>query len=112
LRGFKLIVDQLGDGVARVALRGELDLGHAYLFDEELRRVEAREPPTLVLDLRELSFVDSCGLARLLAVRARALRAGRRLVLVRGTEAVQRLLALTAVADLFDFVDEIPRTRV
>ena len=112
MRGFGLTVEDLPEDMVRVALRGELDLEHAYLFEEEMRRVEAREPAGLVLDLRQLGFVDSCGIARLLAVRARALRTGRRLLLVRGSAAVQRLLELTAVAGLFETVDDVPRAPV
>jgi anti-sigma B factor antagonist len=112
MRGFGLTVEDLPEDMVRVALRGELDLQHAYLFEEELRRIEARGPAGLVLDLRRLTFVDSCGLARLLAVRARALRAHRRLLLVRGSEAVQRLFALTGIAELFETVDDVPRAKV
>ena len=62
----------------------------------------------LVLDLRGLSFLDSCGLARLLAARRRARREKRRLLLVRGGKAVQRLLAITAVGEHFETVSEVP----
>jgi anti-anti-sigma factor len=61
-----------------------------------------------VLDLRGLSFLDSCGLARLLAARRRARRERRRLLLIRGGTAVQRLLALTAVGEHFETVSELP----
>ena len=75
MQGFGLIIDELGPGAVRIALHGELDLAHAYTFDEELRQVEADAPTCVVLDLRELTFLDSCGLARLLA--AAGARAGR-----------------------------------
>ena len=91
-----------------VALRGELDLEHAYTFDEEMRRVERERPHCLVLDLRGLSFLDSCGLARLLAARRRARRERRRLMLVRGSKPVQRLMAITAVGEHFEQVSEVP----
>ena len=84
MRGFGLTIEPLAGDAVRVALRGELDLEHAYTFDEELRQVEGRRPSCLVLDLRGLSFLDSCGLARLLAARRRARREKRRLLLVRG----------------------------
>ena len=84
MQGFGLMIEELDPGAVRIALRGELDLAHAYTFDEELRRVEESRPRCVVLDLRELSFLDSCGLARLLAARRRARRAGHRLLLVRG----------------------------
>src|ERR1700761_7697932 len=106
--GFGLIIEELGSGAVRIALRGELDLAHAYTFDEELRRVEEARPACVVLDLRELAFLDSCGLARLLAARRRARRLGHRLLVVRGSRAVQRLFALAAVDEAFEMVNELP----
>jgi anti-sigma B factor antagonist len=108
MRGFRLTIEPLTGGAVRVALRGELDLEHAYTFDEELRRVEARSPPCLVIDLRGLSFLDSSGIARLLAARRRARRAQRRLLLVRGGAGIQKLLAITAVGEHFEMVSEVP----
>jgi anti-sigma B factor antagonist len=108
MRGFGLTIEPLADGAVCVALRGELDLEHAYTFDEELRRVEGGRPHCLVLDLRGLSFLDSCGLARLLAARRRARRERRRLLLIRGSTPVQRLMALTAVGEHFETVSEVP----
>ena len=108
MRGFGLTIEPLAGGAVRVALRGELDLEHAYTFDEEMRGVEGTRPPCIVLDLRGLSFLDSSGLARLLAVNRRARRERRRLLLVRGPKAVQRLLAITAVGQHFETVTELP----
>jgi anti-sigma B factor antagonist len=108
MRGLGLTIEPLAGGAVRVALRGELDLEHAYTFDEELKRVESARPSCLVLDLRDLAFLDSCGLARLLAARRRAKRERRRLLLVRGGPAVSRLLAITAVGDQFEQVSDVP----
>ena len=108
MHGFGLTIEELEPGAIRIALRGELDLAHAYTFDEELRRVEESRPSCVVLDLRELSFLDSCGLARLLAARRRARRLGHRLVLVRGPKAIQRLFALSAVDEAFELVNDVP----
>jgi anti-sigma B factor antagonist len=106
LRGLALTIESLGNGDSvRIALRGELDLEHAYTFDEELKRVEALDPECICIDLRELAFLDSCGLARLVAARRRARKSGRRLVLVRGSRAVQRLFQLTAVDEAFEIVN-------
>src|SRR3954454_15688320 len=108
MQDFGLIIDELGSGAVRIALHGELDLAHAYTFDEELRQVEATRPPCIVLDLRGLRFLDSCGLARLLAARRRARRAGHRLLLVRGPAAVQRVFALTGVGESVEVVSALP----
>jgi anti-anti-sigma factor len=108
MQGFGLMIEELGPGVVQIALRGELDLAHAYTFDEELRRVEETRPTCVVLDLRGLGFLDSTGLARLLAARRRARRAGHRLLIVRGPRAIQRLFALAAVDETFEMVNEVP----
>jgi anti-sigma B factor antagonist len=108
MRGFGLTIEPLAGGAMCLALRGELDLEHAYTFDEELRRVEAGRPHCVGLDLRGPTFLDSSGLARLLAARHRARRDRRRLLLVRGSVAVQRLMAITAVRDHFETVSEVP----
>jgi anti-sigma B factor antagonist len=108
MSGFGLTIEELEPGAVRFALRGELDLAHAYTFDEELRGVELTRPALVVIDLRELTFLDSCGLARLLAARRRARRLGHRLVLVRGSAAVQRLFAMTAVDEAFEMVSDVP----
>ncbi len=108
MRGLGLTIEPLAGGAVRIALRGELDLEHAYTFDEELKRVEGARPSCLALDLRGLSFLDSCGLARLLAARRRAGRERRRLLLVRGGPAVSRLLAITAVGEQFVQVSDVP----
>ena len=113
MRGLALTIDQLDDdrGV-KIALRGELDLEHAYSFDEELRRLEEMRPPCICIDLRELTFMDSSGLARLIAARRRARRMGHRLVLVRGPAAVQRAFQLTATDESFEIINEPESLRV
>ena len=110
MQGFGLMIEELDAGAVRIALRGELDLAHAYTFDEEVRRVEESHPSCVVIDLRELHFLDSCGLARLLAARRRARSAGHRLLIVRGPKAVQRLFALAAVDEAFEMVSVLPET--
>jgi anti-anti-sigma factor len=105
MRGLALTIEQIRENAVKIVLRGELDLEHAYSFDEELKRVEALDPNCICLDLRELTFLDSTGLSRLVAARRRAMKAGRRLVLVRGPAAVQRVFQLTAVEEAFEIVN-------
>lgn len=108
MRGLALTIERLSENSVRIALRGELDLEHAYSFDEELKRVESLEPDCICVDLRELTFLDSTGLSRLVAARRRAMKAGRRLVLVRGPAAVQRVFQLTAVDEAFEILNDVP----
>ena len=106
-----ITIDSLDPDTVCVALSGELDFARAYTFDEEMRRLEAQRPGSIVLDLRTLDFLDSAGLGRVLALQRRAKRDGRRLVVVRGNRAVERLFALTALDVRLEMVSD-PRAAL
>jgi anti-anti-sigma factor len=92
--------------VAVVTLRGELDLLSTADLEPELERL-VQEPgiDVIALDLRELEFLDSSGL-RLVVLTERALsECGGRLVLVRGSQPVQRVFEITRMTERLDFVD-------
>ena len=97
-------VEQLSPGVVCVEVEGEFDLWRAYEFDHEMRRLEDDGVETVVIDPRGLTFVDSAGLARLIAANRRASKDGRRLSIVRGCRAMERLFALAALDSRFDMV--------
>jgi anti-sigma B factor antagonist len=87
-----------------IKLHGSLDLVRAYDFDDEMRRIERTAPGRVLLDLRQLEFLDTAGLSRLVALRRRCRRTGRRLVLVRGPRSVQQLFALMSLDEHFELV--------
>ena len=92
--------------VAVVALSGELDVAGATLLEQEVDRVVAdHEVRTLVLDLRELDFMDSTGLRLMVLADDRARAEDRSLRLVRGKPDVQRVFEITRMTDRLDFVD-------
>jgi anti-anti-sigma factor len=93
----QMVIEPLEEDAVRVVVTGELAGSSAYTLDTELRKVEVMQPRWLVLDLSALSFIDSAGLARLLAAHRRAKRDRRRLAVIEGTGAVRRLIALTAL---------------
>jgi anti-sigma B factor antagonist len=104
-----VVVDRLASGAAVVRLSGDFEHEYAYTLDVQLHKVEAEsESSTLVIDLRGLLFMDSAGLGRLLAARRRAAREGRRLVIVRGSRTVDRVMMLAGLQDVFETVPEIP----
>jgi anti-sigma B factor antagonist len=104
--GFRLTIQQLAPGVHRVGLSGDLALDVAYTFDAELRRLERDDPGVIVVDLRELHFMDSSGLARILAADRRARRAGRRFCVVCGGGSVRRILAFGALDHVIDCIGD------
>ena len=93
-------------GDALIALTGELDLSGTPALDEEIDRLaDARGVRRVVLDLRELEFMDSSGLRLVALAERRLTAAGRALVLVRGAETVQRVFAITRMEEHLHFVD-------
>jgi anti-sigma B factor antagonist len=95
-------------GVPRLVLSGELDLASAGELDASLKQLESSEPPILVLDLRELEFMDSTGLRSVIAADARARDRGARLVVVRAPGEVDRVFSLTRMDQHLELVDEPP----
>jgi len=94
------------NGLVHVALVGELDLSSVAKVQEELRRVEAAAPATLVVDLSKLTFLDSTGLRCIVTADERARAEGRRIVIVRGPDPVQRVFSITRLDDRLDMVDD------
>jgi anti-sigma B factor antagonist len=94
------------DGLVHVGLVGELDLSTVAKVQEELRRVEADAPPTMVVDLSKLTFLDSTGLRCIITADERARGEGRRLVIVRGPDAVQRVFSITRLEERLEMVDD------
>jgi anti-sigma B factor antagonist len=88
-----------------VELTGELDLASSAALEEELIRVIESDVDQVIVDLRELEFMDSTGLSTLVKAHQRAEESGRRFALVRGSQQVQRLLSLTGVAERLELAD-------
>jgi anti-anti-sigma factor len=101
---FEVTIEESGAAV-HVVLRGELDISTAGPLENNLERVEADAPALLVLDLSQLDFMDSTGLRILISADQRARDGGRRLVLVRGNDIVQRVLRLTGLDERLEIVD-------
>jgi anti-sigma B factor antagonist len=102
----QMVIEPLERDAICVVVKGELAGPSAYTLDTELRKVEVLQPRWMVLDLSALSFIDSAGLARLLAAHRRAKRDRRRFAVVEGTGAVRRLIALTALDQQLELFTE------
>jgi anti-anti-sigma factor len=92
-------------GTPLLAVSGELDLAAAPTLEQELARVRERGPELIIIDLRELEFMDSTGLSVLIRAHQDAQQSGYRLGIVNGSRQIRRLLTLTGVADRLIIVD-------
>ena len=59
-----------------------------------------------MVDLSKLSFLDSTGLRCIVTADERAREEGRRIVIVRGPDAVQRVFAITRLDERLEMVDD------
>jgi anti-anti-sigma factor len=97
-----------------VSLFGELDLATVDQLQHELDRLAvAGRMCELVIDLRELDFLDSTGLRLLLQLHSHCQADGCSLGLVPGGRPIQKLFAVTGTDAHFAFIappdGEVPR---
>lgn len=93
-----------------VAVSGEVDLHTAprlrAALDEAVNAAERApqtpSPPSVLVDVARVSFMDSTGLGELMAAHKALGGHGGRLVLVVSTERVARLLSLTGLTDVLE----------
>lgn len=91
-----------------LALSGELDLASAETLAAELRDAEGNGVSLIQLDLSDLAFIDSTGIAVLVAAHHRLTsgdgKPGLEVVPSRASE-VQRVMSLTGLDTELPFVD-------
>jgi anti-anti-sigma factor len=92
---------------AWIRVAGSLDLATAPQLARTLRTSQS-QARLVVLDLREVAFMDGSGVQAIVAASSRARRGGRQLLVVRGPANVDRLLALPGTADAVDIGDVGP----
>lgn len=85
---------------------GELDYGVANRLDQAFVAIGARSGDRVVLDLREVTLIDSSGLASIVAFNTRAQYERIEFVLVRPAPIVQRVFELTALDRWLTMVDD------
>ena len=101
---FDVHLSQPGTGRLEAALSGEIDLSTVAELEERLEGPLHGEPPLLVLDLRQVTFLDSSGLRLLLRLDERQRNLGGRMVLVQGGRRVARVFELTGAGERLEIV--------
>ncbi|MCD0484288.1 STAS domain-containing protein [Streptacidiphilus sp. ASG 303] len=89
-------------GTVRVAVAGDVDFDTCPVLAAELAPLAERAAATVVVDLTEVSFMDSSGLHVLLAARHRISAAGGRMRIVGAREQALFLFEVAGVTGLLD----------
>jgi anti-sigma B factor antagonist len=101
---FDCVVRQGEHGEVILQLSGELDIASVGRLDKSLSDA-LNNAESVVVDLRQVSFMDGAGLGALVSAQTRALTRGRRLALVRATSQFDVLLEVTGLGALFETLD-------
>jgi anti-anti-sigma factor len=99
--------EQSCSDAAWILVTGEVDLATSPKLCQTLRDAQ-HYGRLVVLDLREITFMDGAGARAIIDAAADARRDNCQLILVRGSARVDRLLTLTGVWDQVQIVDLDP----
>lgn len=102
------MVEKLVSGVMVLDLRGRVTLGEeTEALRERIKRLVGAGHARIVLNLGEVSYIDSVGLSTLVASYASARRDGGDLKLLHLTKRVHDLLQITRLSTVFEMYDSL-----
>ena len=94
------------DGVTVVDLSGKITLGEGgATLRDEVRKLLAKASKKIVLNLADVSYIDSSGLGELVSAYTAVKNAGGELKLLNLTSKVRDLLVITKLVTVFDVKD-------
>lgn len=88
------------DGDAHVVLIGELDTASAPLLRDKLTQLLAEEPANIVLDLASLDFIDSSGLAVIVAAHKACEAQQSKLIVLSPKLSAYRIFEITGLTEV------------
>ncbi len=105
-----LVIERLSEGTATV-LRpmGDIDMARAPAMRSAVAAAVRDRPPTLILDLSQVSYVDSSGIATLVEALQVSIRNKVRLVLVGINPRVQSAFEITRLVGLFTISETVTK---
>ncbi len=96
---------QRSNGAAVLVVTGELDLGSAGMLDDALSSAAEASVKVVIIDMRELEFIDSTGISTLVRAHRAAERAGTLFAVAGAKPQVRRLLSLTGLTEMLTIID-------
>jgi anti-sigma B factor antagonist len=102
------IVEKLMSGIIVLAMRGRITLGReTETFRSKIRELIDAGHRRLILDLGEVTYIDSVGLSTLIAGWTSMRKQGGDLKLVRLPQGVHQLLQITRLATVFEIHNNV-----
>jgi len=110
LGGFAAMRCENKDEIQIVSVSGEVDLYSARRLGEVIWRAKSQadvDPPRVVVDLREVEFMDTAGLEVLMEEWNSSRQLDGRMYLVAQEGPITRLLEVSGLGELFDLYAEL-----
>ena len=104
--GLEIHTEAIADGVL-VRPIGEIDLSCAAMLRQQLGQVQHDRPARLLIDLRDVPYMDSSGVATLVEAMQIARRTGSRLVLAAPQEKVRSIFEIARLDMVFTIADTV-----
>jgi anti-sigma B factor antagonist len=105
---FEAVLRRGANETAVLVFIGVLDLASAPDAEAALSEAADLHPRHLVIDLSEVSFMDSTGLRLIVAADAETRKNGRTLDLIRGPDRVHRVFRMTLMDQRLSFIESAP----
>ncbi len=106
---FELTEDEVDERTHVIAVSGEIHVSTAPQFSTRLNEAIGQGKTSVVLDLADVSFIDSTGLSVLLNGLRRVTRRGGRMAIVCTNPTVLRLFQITNLDSTFDIFADRPQ---
>ena len=97
------------EGIYVITPSGNLDMEVAGKFKEFASEWCMKSKVGVVIDLREVDYMDSIGVGSIVSVFSRCVSSGKRMALVLSEGNVKKLITMTKLDRLMDIYDEISR---
>jgi anti-sigma B factor antagonist len=96
---FAIVVSTVADDVQHVAVGGELDFSEAGQLGSTLEQLRADGSRWFVLDLADLTFIDSSGINALVVAAKATSASGGALIVVAARQHVQRVFEIVKLSE-------------
>jgi len=101
---FDLSIDATVPAAPVLRACGEIDVAVAGTFLDRMLQVVAERPQALLVDLRDVTFIDSSAVSALASARKQLLAQDARLVVIADSLSVRRVLEVLGLMDAFGVV--------
>jgi anti-sigma B factor antagonist len=93
------------EGATIIAPEGDIDLARSPTLRSSLRQAQNTRPPRLIVDLGQVDYMDSSGIATLVEALQNARRASTRLVLCGMKDRVRSIFEIARLDTVFTIVE-------